>query len=195
MTCTKYAVPLLALVLLMPAGMGGALAQTPGESAGVAGNTSPYVELLEQDEAYQNLTDAQKQVILDDVTAFITEDTPHEKARNALIEEVSRIALEIRATDDEAEIEALNARLDMMEDELKEFGIVKSTELLADEDLGSFFNDLAKKQREMNSAPTAGAGGIILLNGATLFFPAFHGLVTTVLYLLSGMALGFSAGF
>ncbi len=126
----KYTIPLLAIVLLIPAGMSNVTAQeVPGgeeleaNGVGPVGDVGVYVDLLKLDEDYQNMTEEQQETYIQSANEFITAQSAYELARNELLVEASRISLQIHATNDEQRIEELKIQHDEIFSQLEEFGV------------------------------------------------------------------------
>ena len=139
------ALPLLALPLLALPGAG-AQAEPGGDgrdaagpaggdgrdAAGPAGGENAYVRLLKSSEEYLAMDPEQEKAYVAMANEFVTSGGAYEAGRNMLLVELSEVALQIQATDDERRLAELRARHAYLVGEMEEYGIGPENETDAD---------------------------------------------------------------
>ncbi len=135
----KYAIPLLALILLIPVGMSNVFAQSePGEEDStdeigpVANVYDPYLEVLKQHDFYQNMTSDEQEEYVQAINEFKAEQNPYQSTVQELIDIGSQLTLNLqqaKADDDAEKIQNLEAELFALMETLKIYGVVTSEEL------------------------------------------------------------------
>lgn len=153
--------PVLALALLaLP--WAGAEAAPGGDGPGAAdsaGEENAYVRLLKSGAEYQGMDPEQQEAYLAMANEFITSEGEYEAARNRLLVELSEVALQIQATDDEQRLAELRAQHDDLVDELEEYGVGPEDETNADP--GRYLDKAAQAHERLeggDARPQAGAG-------------------------------------
>ena len=154
-------IPLLAIAALALPGAnaqaappgGGASGADPADHAG-----GDYVELLKQQEAFLNMTEAEQRVYVQRAVDFINSDDPYESARNKLLQELSTATLELQRTADVEEKRQIQDRIDGILGQLEGLGVASADKMEGNEQF--YIDRYAEAKERLDNAGNEPEWGI-----------------------------------